>query len=108
MTGVATAMVLLALAMLVTGGTGGRSRLRGLTATPDAATAPAPPLRPAWVLVGAVALGSLACAAGGVVAGVLVGAGTGVTGMIAARRSGRLGSTGPHQVRRSFREGRFW
>ncbi len=85
--------VLLALALLVATGPRGRARLRGLTTIPTGDdTAPAPPLRACWVLVGAVAVGSLTCAVGGVVAGVIVGVGTGVAAIIAAHRAGRLGS----------------
>jgi Flp pilus assembly protein TadB len=86
--GDAAALVCLALAVLTAGGRPGGGRLRDLGSTAPTKRAPDVIVRPAWVLVAAVAVGAVATALGGAVTGVLSGAVAGAAGVAAARWSG--------------------
>ncbi|MCY7340973.1 MAG: type II secretion system F family protein [Pseudonocardia sp.] len=83
--GAAATLGLLALSLLVLDGPAGHARLREL-ATPPPDRPPAPPLRPSWVVVGALALGALAWVAGGPLSGVVTAVVAGAGGTVAARR----------------------
>jgi Flp pilus assembly protein TadB len=86
-TGTAGAVALLAAALLVAGAPPGRHRLNALRARPAQASPPVPPLRPAWVAVGAGAVGALAATVAGPVPALLAAAVAGATGAVAVRRS---------------------
>ncbi|TQM06422.1 type II secretion system F family protein [Pseudonocardia kunmingensis] len=86
--GAAGAAAFLAAALLVAGAPSGHHRLRALRARPAQAPSPVPPLRPAWVAVGAAAAGALAATVAGPVPALLVAAATGAAGIVAVRRSG--------------------
>lgn len=102
--GVVAAVVLLAVALQLGEGPIARARLRGLR-TPPAVDGAAPrPLRPAWVAIGAVALGGFAWAVGGALAGVVVSAVAGAVGVVAMRRAPR---SGPREASGSELAGRW-
>ena len=84
--GPTVAIALLAAALLVAGAPPGRRRLRALHAPPVPAAPPRPPLRPAWVAVGAAVAGALAWAAAGPVPGLLLAAAAGTAGALAVQR----------------------
>jgi hypothetical protein len=89
--GQVVALALLATAMLVSGPRHGRHRLRALQAPPAAPATESPPVRPAWVAVGAAAAGALGWAAAGATAGLLLAAAAAGAGVLATRRGGRPG-----------------
>jgi pilus assembly protein TadC len=82
------ALVLLAAALLVAGARPGRRRLRALHAPPPHPAPESPPVRPAWIAVGAAAAGALGWAVAGAAAGLLLAAAAGA-GVVAARRTRR-------------------
>lgn len=82
-----TSAVLIAVALLIVGVPAGRLRLRALAVPAPVAPRPDVVVRPAWIGVGAAALGVLAYAVSGVVAGVVVAVGACATGAVALRRS---------------------
>jgi pilus assembly protein TadC len=86
------AAALLAVALVVAGTPAGRLRLRSLSVPPPVAPPPAAVVRPAWVAVGAAALGALAFAVSGPVAGGVVAAVAGAAGVVALRRSAAAAS----------------
>jgi hypothetical protein len=94
--GQVAALVLLAAALLVCGTRHGRHRLRTLHAPPSALPAPdGPPVRPAWIAVGAVAAGALGWASAGAAAGLLLAAAAAGAGAVAMRRTRPDRALGP-------------
>ena len=85
--GQAAALVLLAAALLVGGSRPGRHRLRALHAPPSQPAPDVPPVRPAWVAVGAVAAGALGWAVAGAAAGLLLTAAAAGAGVLAVRHA---------------------
>jgi Type II secretion system (T2SS), protein F len=81
------ALVLLAAALLMAGARPGRSRLRALHAPPPHPGPDSPPVRPAWIAVGAAAAGALGWAVAGAAAGLLLAAAAAGAGVVAARRT---------------------
>ena len=88
--GQVVALALLAAALVVGGTRPGRHRLRALHAPPPLPAPDGPPVRPAWVAVGAAAAGALGWAAAGATAGLLLAASATGAGVLVARR-GRPG-----------------
>jgi pilus assembly protein TadC len=88
-----TAIVVLAAALLVCGARPGRHRLRNLHSPPPATAPPPRPLRTAWVVVGAAAIGALGWAIAGAVSGLLLVAAAAAAGAVALRRA--TGHDGP-------------
>lgn len=80
------ALVLLAAALLLCDARHGRHRLRALHAPPSHPAPEGPPVRPAWVAIGAAAAGALGWAAAGAPAGLLLAAAAAGAGVLAARR----------------------
>jgi hypothetical protein len=85
--GQVVALVLLAAVLLVGGNRHGRHRLRALHAPPSPPPADVPPVRPAWVAVGAAAAGALGWATAGATAGLVLAAAVACAGIVAVRRS---------------------
>jgi pilus assembly protein TadC len=85
MTPAVSALALLAAALVAGGGRPGHARLRALVERPGV-VAPAPPLRTAWVGVGALAAAALGWTVQGGTTGAAAGALTGVAAGLAARR----------------------
>jgi Flp pilus assembly protein TadB len=81
------AFVLLAAVLLVGGDPHGRHRLHALHAPPSPPPADIPPVRPAWVAVGAAAACALGWATAGAAAGLLLTAAVACAGIVAVRRS---------------------
>jgi Flp pilus assembly protein TadB len=81
------ALLLLAAALLILGGRPGQARLRDLRSALADAAGPVPTLRRSWVIVGTIAVATLAWAVAGVAAGVIAGAAGGLLGVLALRRS---------------------
>jgi hypothetical protein len=79
--------LLLAAALLVADGRPGSARLRALHRSPPATQPPPPPLRAAWVAVGAAATGALGWTAAGPAPGLVLAAGTAAAGVVALRRT---------------------
>jgi Flp pilus assembly protein TadB len=89
------AIVVLAAALLVSGGRSGSGRLRALDrpAPGPVDVVAAPPLRRFWVAVGAVAAGLLGWSLAGATAGSVLAAVAGAAGVVVARRA--VVRTGP-------------
>jgi Type II secretion system (T2SS), protein F len=84
--GLLVALALLAGALLAAGGRPGRGRLRDLGEhAPTLAAEPAPVLRRPWIVVAALAVGTLGWAVAGVPAAVVAGGATGLVTELAAR-----------------------
>lgn len=83
----AVALALLAAALLAGGTRHGRHRLRALHAPPAPPAAEGPPIRPAWIAVGAAAAGALGWTLAGAAAGLLLALAAAGAGLLAARRS---------------------
>jgi hypothetical protein len=91
----ATAVLLLAMALLVVGGRPGSGRLRALHRPLPVDRPPAPALRAGWVAVGAAAAGALGWAASGAVAGLVLAASVAAGGVVALRRAAGSGAPEP-------------
>ena len=96
--GQVVALVLLAAALLVGGTRPGRHRLRALHAPPSQPAPDGPPVRPAWVAVGAFTAGALGWSAAGAVAGLLLATATAGAGVLVVRhaRPARALAPEPH------------
>jgi Flp pilus assembly protein TadB len=95
----AAALGVLAAALLVTAGPSSSGRLRALHADPPPpvdAVAP-PPLRGAWLAVGAAATGLLGWAVAGAAAGAVLGIAAGAAGAVFARRAATRAGPGTEQ-----------
>ncbi|TWF77033.1 type II secretion system (T2SS) protein F [Pseudonocardia hierapolitana] len=89
------ALVLLAAALLLCGARHGHHRLRALQTPPSHPPGESPPVRPAWIAVGAAATGALGWAAAGAPAGLLLAAAAAGAGVLAARRGRPDGALAP-------------
>jgi Flp pilus assembly protein TadB len=89
------ALVLLAAALLLSGARHGRHRLRALQTAPSHPPGESPPVRPAWVAVGAVAACALGWTAAGAPAGLLLAAAAAGAGVLAVRRGRPDGALAP-------------
>jgi Flp pilus assembly protein TadB len=89
------ALVLLAAALLLCGARHGRRRLRALQTPPSHPPGESPPVRPAWVAVGAVTACALGWTAAGAPAGLLLAAAAAGAGVLAVRRGRPDGALAP-------------
>ncbi|MFC5231843.1 type II secretion system F family protein [Pseudonocardia zijingensis] len=85
----AAALVLLATALLTCGTRHGHHRLRALQAPAPPPAAEAPPVRPAWIAVGAATAGALGSLIAGAAGALLLAVATAGAGVVALRRSRR-------------------
>jgi pilus assembly protein TadC len=85
----AAVLVLVAAALLASGGAPARARFAGLGQAPEITAAPPPPVRPAWIAVGAAAAALLGAVTGGPVSAVVLGAGVLAAGLAVRRKAGR-------------------
>jgi hypothetical protein len=86
------AALLLAVALLVAGGRPGRARLRELDRRPPLDSGPTPVVRTPWIVVGALAAGTIGWVAAGAAAGVVAaGAAALLTGLAARTATARPG-----------------